>query len=223
MEASGVAEVTSNVTQVIARAHEICKLTAGGGIRTGVCSMDLHSFWALGAVVVLAAIAIVFQNRRRPEGPARPGLWPLEPVPMLLSRPGQMLYARLKEALPQYTVFAQVRLRQILRLKRGSRDRSVTSRFNQLSIDFLIVRADTSIVCAVELDDAAHGRLDRRDADARKARALESAGIPLLRWNARQLPDVVSIQRAFNSTMPETQFAESVVSPSSLIAPGSRG
>ena len=57
----------------------------------------------------------------------------------------------------------------------------------------LIVNPDTSIVAAIELDDRSHERPDRRAADARKAHALKSAGIPLLRWRTRQLPDATEI------------------------------
>jgi hypothetical protein len=67
---------------------------------------------------------------------------------------------------------------------------------SQLSVDFLIVKPDTSIVAAVELDDASHDRQDRRAADTRKAQALKSAGIPLLRWSVGQMPEVPAIAAA---------------------------
>lgn len=47
-----------------------------------------------------------------------------------------------------------------------------------------------------ELGDASHRRVDRRDADARKTRALESAGIPIMRWEVGRLPDAVAIRAA---------------------------
>lgn len=75
-----------------------------------------------------------------------------------------------------------MQLLQAVRFKRGTRNQSVLNRISQLSIDFLIVRPDTSIVAAVELDDGSHRRAARRDADARKTHALGAAGIPLIRW-----------------------------------------
>jgi LPXTG-motif cell wall-anchored protein len=66
----------------------------------------------------------------------------------------------------------------------------------QLSVDFVVVRRDTSIVAAIELDDASHDRTDRREADARKTHALNSAGIQLVRWQARSLPDLPAIAAA---------------------------
>ena len=60
----------------------------------------------------------------------------------------------------------------------------------------MILGPDTRIVAAIELDDATHTRPERRDADARKAHALSSAGIPLLRWSPGQLPDLATIRSA---------------------------
>jgi Protein of unknown function (DUF2726) len=78
----------------------------------------------------------------------------------------------------------------------GQRDRAVWNRISQLALDFLIARPDTSIIAAVELDDSSHLRSDRQDADARKGHALESAGVPLIRWRVGKMPDVASIRAA---------------------------
>ena len=93
-------------------------------------------------------------------------------------------------------MLTQVQLARALRFKRGQRDHAVWNRICQLSIDFLIVRSDTSIIAAVELDDSSHFRADRRDADARKEHALGSAGVPLIRWRVGKMPDVASIKSA---------------------------
>lgn len=119
--------------------------------------------------------------------------WPLEPRRPLLSEPEQVIYRRLVEACPRHIILCQVQLMQALRFKRGGWSAGLANRISQLSIDFLIVRPDTSIVAAIELDDASHERADRRAADARKAHALKSAGVPLVRWRTRQMPDVRAI------------------------------
>lgn len=147
---------------------------------------------AMAALVAAAALA----RPRRPAGHGRDRPWPLEPAPTLLSEPEQVLYRRLVGALPEYLVLTQVQLVRVLRLKRGRRDRAVWNRISQLSLDFLIAKQDTSIIAAVELDDSSHLRSDRRDADARKGHALESAGVPLIRWRAGKMPDVASIKAA---------------------------
>ncbi|MFZ0007609.1 MAG: DUF2726 domain-containing protein [Steroidobacteraceae bacterium] len=147
------------------------------------------------AVLVLTAVAVVLKPRRRNVG-ALDTPWPLERKPTLLSAPEQALYRRLLEALPNHQVLAQVQLLQTVRFKRGSRDASIRNRISQLSIDFLVVSPETAIVAAVELNDATHDDAQRRAADARKAHALKSAGIPLLIWSVREMPDVSTIRAA---------------------------
>lgn len=150
--------------------------------------------WIMAVAVLAAAAAMAGPRGRVARGRDRP--WPLEPTPTILSEPEQVLYRRLVEALPEYLVLPQVQLARALRFKRGQRDHAVWNRICQLSIDFLIVRPDTSIIAAIELDDSSHFRADRQDADARKGHALESAGVPLIRWRVAKMPDVVSIKSA---------------------------
>lgn len=151
------------------------------------------------ALVVLAVIAIVLaaltgRRRRRREPIAGP--WPLEVRRQLLSERELALFHRLVESLPEHIVLAQVHLPQVLEFWPGGRTQTLFNHISQLSIDFLIVNADTSIVAAIELDDSTHGRRGRPWADTRKTHALKSAGVPLIRWNARKLPDEAAIRAA---------------------------
>jgi len=114
----------------------------------------------------------------------------------LLSDPELRFYRRLQQAFPEYLICPQVQLQQAVRFKKGRWNASIANSFNQLSIDFLVVKSDTTIVAAVELDDASHDRAPRRSADARKTHALSCAGIPLLRWNVRQIPEPAAIVTA---------------------------
>jgi len=65
---------------------------------------------------------------------------------------------------------------------------SIRNRFSQLVADFVLCRADLSIVAVIELDDGSHERADRRAADARKTKALTDAGLKLVRVPAGPLP-----------------------------------
>jgi len=63
-----------------------------------------------------------------------------------------------------------------------------------MSADFVVCNKDSSIVAVIELDDASHERDVRKKADAKKNRALSSAGIPIVRWQARMIPDESKIK-----------------------------
>lgn len=147
----------------------------------------------LTVVVSCAALGLVAASRKSRDGLLnRP--WPLDAKRQLLTERERVLFGRLREALPNHIVLAQVQLLQILEFRSRQRDWGIFNRISRLSIDFLVLNADTSIVAAIELDDATHARQDRRQADARKSHALKSAGIRLIRWQARSLPDLPSIK-----------------------------
>jgi hypothetical protein len=150
----------------------------------------------LGALLLVAAIlgAVKRERARRNQGLSRP--WPLVPRLAVLSEPEQRLLQLLVQCLPEYTILSQVQLLRVLDFERGRRTQALFNRVAQLSVDFLILEADTSVVAAIELDDALHARHERPWADARKTHALRCAGIPLLRWNARRLPDAQAIRAA---------------------------
>lgn len=157
--------------------------------------MALLILGVLALVVVVAVLAGVSEGLKPRKG-ALDKPWPLAAKRQLLSERERALYRRLVEALPNHLVLAQVQLLQVLEFQRGGRTPAVFNRISQLSLDFLLLNPDTSIVAAVELDDATHTRADRRQADARKEHALRSAGVPLIRWNARALPDTAAIRAA---------------------------
>jgi hypothetical protein len=97
---------------------------------------------------------------------------------------------------PGHIVPGQVQLMQALRFRRGVWSPSVFNRICLLSVDFLFLKPDPSIVHADELDDASHDRPDRRDVAARKEHALWSAGVPLLRRHVGKMPDSAAIGTA---------------------------
>jgi len=161
-------------------------------------------FALLIVLVLVAAVFGAFADKLK----SRDGLfaksWPLEAKRQLLSERERALYQRLVQTLPHHIVLAQVQLLQVLNFQRGRRTQAILNRFNQLSLDFLILNPDTSIVAAVELDDSTHTREARRNADARKDHALRSAGVPLIRWNAKNLPDAATILAALPAKVPAT-------------------
>jgi len=151
----------------------------------------------MSVLIAAVVISLVLKKPKpRDDSLARP--WPLEAKRQILSEPERVLYQRLVEALPNHLVLAQVQLLQLLKFKGGRRGYANFNRISQLSLDFVVLMPDTSIVAAIELDDATHERADRRRADARKTHALKSAGISLIRWQAKSLPDAAAIRAALN-------------------------
>lgn len=114
---------------------------------------------------------------------------------IVMSEPEQVLYYRLKNALPEKTVFAQVGLSRIIE-PLEKRDVWGFRSIAQKSIDFVICNPDSSIVVAIELDDSTHALDSRRKADETKDAALRSAGIRIIRWNVKQMPDTERIRAA---------------------------
>ena len=157
---------------------------------------------ALIAAGVLGLLSKKFRSR---DGVlSRP--WPLEAKRHLLSERERDLYRRLVQSLPDHIVLAQVQLLQVLKFRRGRRTYAVLNRISQLSLDFLILNPDTGPVAAIELDDVSHELGDRRRADANKTHALMSAGIPLVRWSARNLPDTATIRAALQTDQSADQL-----------------
>jgi hypothetical protein len=152
-----------------------------------------YPVWVLIVLPLIFAVLAALL-KRRPKGLGEP--WPLEACSTVLSRPEQGLYRRLLQALPNKLVFAQVQLSRFLKVKRGVPRQTWFNRISQLSANFLVLNSDTSVVVAIELDAASHERPRRRDADARKTHALQSAGIRLVRWHVRALPDEAAIRAA---------------------------
>ena len=66
-----------------------------------------------------------------------------------------------------------------------------------MSVDFVVCSKDSSIVAVIELDDATHQRKDRQTADAKKDKALGSADVLVVRWQAKTLPDMATIKASF--------------------------
>ena len=114
--------------------------------------------------------------------------WPVTARNLLTNRE-RFLYDLLRCMYPDHKVFVQVALSQLIDVAEGHPQRwSIRGRFKQLVADFVLCRADLSIVAVIELDDHSHERADRRAADARKTKALADAGLKLVRVPAGPLP-----------------------------------
>lgn len=122
-----------------------------------------------------------------------------------LSRPEQILYFRLCKALPQHIVLAQVALSRMLGVNKGSNFGQWFNRINRMSADFVLCSKDSTIVAVIELDDASHRKANRAAADAKKDKALRSAGIRIMRWQMNSIPDETEIKAMFTQAQDAAQ------------------
>jgi Protein of unknown function (DUF2726) len=145
------------------------------------------------AVAALLAVVLQFVRRANLGKAQEPGRYPFESCLPLTQRE-QKFYWLLRKMFPDRIVLSQVGLARILRVEKGHDFRGWLERINTSSVDFLICHPDATIVAAIELDEAVRDTL-QAERDAKKARALESAGIRLLRF--RDIPSEDELRRAF--------------------------
>ena len=144
---------------------------------------------ALGVVLIWAFRDAVSGNG------AGTDRWSLRPRPLLTERE-QQLYERLVAIFPHHVVLAQVALSQLVEFTPNAANRqSIQNQFFRLVSDFVLCKRDFTVVAVIELDDPTHERADRQSADARKTKALTSAGLRLVRIPAGPVPSHEELQR----------------------------
>lgn len=146
------------------------------------------------SIVAILLIVLAFALLKK-KGAGEDGEWPFYPR-KLLSPPEQVLYFRLAKALPDHIILAQVQLSRLLGAKKGNNYQAWSNRINRMSADFVVCNKDSSILAVIELDDSSHAAEKRQVADAKKDKALSSAGIKIHRWNVKMIPDEAGIRSA---------------------------
>lgn len=111
----------------------------------------------------------------------------------VVSPPEKILFERLNKAMPKLVVLAQVHLPRVI--QPASKSNGPLERIIRKSLDFMICDAMFVPLVAIEVNDSSHNAGDRIASDIDKAAALKSAGIPLITWEARKLPNVEAIRR----------------------------
>ena len=127
---------------------------------------------------------------------AGPSVWPFY-VKKPLTQPEQVLFHRLVRALPEHMVLAQVQVSRVLGVKKGSKFNEWNNRINRLSYDFVVCAKDSTVLAAIELDDKSHESSSRQSTDDKKSKASADAGLRLIRWHVRSLPDDQAIRLEF--------------------------
>ena len=86
---------------------------------------------------------------------------------------------------------------QVLGVHKGFNFYEWNNRINRLSYDFVVCNKDGSVLAVIELDDKSHESKERVEADKRKDRASAAAGIRMIRWHVKLIPDEIVIKEAF--------------------------
>jgi hypothetical protein len=158
------------------------------------------------AIIAVAVGVLAWQGRKRSEH------WPLVAKDVLTPREREC-HGLLMTQYPGHHIFVQVALSQLLDVQAGVADeQSIRNQFNQLVADFVLCRADYSVVAVVELDDSAHASLNSRELDARKDKAVHSAGLRLVRIPAGSLPAGPDLRRLIDGERPATA-AQTILAP----------
>ena len=144
-------------------------------------------------VIVVAVMAILAILKAKSQGGGADEVWPFY-AKKPLSQPELVLYFRLVQALPEHIILAQVQLSRLVGVKKGNNHQAWLNRINRMSADFVVCNKDSSIVAVIELDDVTHQKEDRQTVDAKKDKALTSADIRIVRWQAKAIPDIAIIQ-----------------------------
>ncbi|WP_045727512.1 DUF2726 domain-containing protein [Xanthomonas sp. GPE 39] len=119
--------------------------------------------------------------------------WPFYGM-RVLTNSEQILYWRLIEALPENIILAQVQLSRFLGIRKGSGRIQWLNKVNQKSADFIVCNKDFSVLTVIELDDASHDRPGHHQADADKTKAITDAGLHMIRWHVKSMPNVAQIR-----------------------------
>lgn len=112
----------------------------------------------------------------------------------LLNEKEQVLFHRLIEAMPNYYVFTQVRLADIVGIKKCENWQAWFNKVSRKSVDFVICNKALAVRVCIELDGKTHENADRQKADNDKDEALKAAGIPIVRIEANKIPSVEEIK-----------------------------
>lgn len=152
-------------------------------------------------VLVIISLAYALFKKKAGKGPVD---FPYQSKEVLCSPAERSFLGALDQILgKKYRIFAKVRLADIIDVKKGLSASVRQSAFNRIAgkhVDFIVCHAnDLSIVGAIELDDKTHRGRGRQERDQFLDKALEIAGVPLLRIKARSTYSIKEVSSDLNS------------------------
>ena len=85
-------------------------------------------------------------------------------------------------------IFSQVQASRVLEVPKSRETYYWFNFVSRLSYDFVICRADSTPIAVIEVDDRSHELPERQEADNRKNKATEAAGVAVIRWLVGETP-----------------------------------
>lgn len=107
----------------------------------------------------------------------------------LLTEHEKQMHEVIRQTFPDYIINTQVALSQIVEAKANGNWQTNFNKISRLVLDFVILNTAHQVIACIELDDWTHKLPRRQDADERKEKALQDAGIMLLRFNTIPSPE----------------------------------
>lgn len=143
----------------------------------------------VGALVFAVGVWLVFGRAG-----GRRGVPPVVARPLLTANEREF-FGRLRAALPDHVVLAQVAMGALITTERGlsnSARASARGRFSQKIVDFVVLDASAAkVLCLVELDDRSH----RPERDALRDAITSKAGYRTVRFDSCAKPPVNVLRR----------------------------
>jgi Protein of unknown function (DUF2726) len=118
-------------------------------------------------------------------------------------------YEVLRRLTPEYTLFAKVRLADLVHVSKGTGSwQSHFNRINRKHVDFVLCNPDLAPVVAIELDDSSHEADEREARDEFVDQVLAAAALPIVHIRARRAYAPDDLRAALHPFLPARSPSE---------------
>jgi hypothetical protein len=143
--------------------------------------MEIFISAAVIAAVITAVAAWAVQKGLRSASFQSPDCLPYSKRKFFFSAAERSFYKILRRITPDHTVFAKVRLCDVISVRKGTKTwQTSQNRIQSKHLDFVICDATMAPVVAIELDDSSHARADRKAPGQFVDAALAAAAVPIV-------------------------------------------
>ena len=184
----------------------------------------MHGFGWLIPLAILAVLALVAKALMGLKGKGSQES-PYQKEPTLFTPAERSFLGVLEQAVgSEFRIMGKVRLADVLKVKPGITGPDRQRAFNKIQskhLDFVACNPDDlSIEFAVELDDKSHNQQDRQDRDAFLDKAMDEAGLPIIRFAATKTYSIQEVRDAIATRLNSPEpVATPVAQPVSPAAP----